>query len=109
MVDDLCMFDIMELPEESLKKAVSKTPARMVTRLIMAYPRALGRTLSNLLAQSMSPATLEFLRDEMHSGQLPSLAQIREAERVFIRVMHDQDLLPVSIREKSKATSFTIA
>src|SRR5438477_4714227 len=98
-MQDPCLFDIMGLPEETLKRVLPKVSVRMVSRLITAYPRAIGRTLLNVLSHSMSPCTLEFMKDEMASGRQPSIFQIREAEAELIKTLREehtyQDLIRV--------------
>jgi hypothetical protein len=89
-VNETCMFDIMELPEETLKRVLPKVSIRIVSRLIACYPRAIGRTLYNALAESASPSTLELLKDEIGTGRLPSIHQIREAEREFLRTLNEE-------------------
>ncbi len=91
---DACMFDIMELPEETLKKVLPKVSIRMVSRLITSYPRAIGRTLLNVMSQSMNPYTMELLKDEIGAARLPSLPQIREAEKEFLKTLYDEQVLP---------------
>ncbi len=93
---DACMFDIMELSEDALRKVLPKVSIRIVSRLIASYPRAIGRTLLNVMSENMHPCTIEILKDEMCSGKLPSLAQIREAEREFLKTMQDEKVLPGS-------------
>jgi hypothetical protein len=95
-VPEGCLFDIMGLPEKTLRQVLPKVSVRMVSRLITAYPRAVGRTLLNAMAQCVSPFTLEFLRDEIHSNQFPSMYQICEAEKEFLKTLKDEQLLPES-------------
>jgi len=82
-----CMFDIMELPQEKLKMVLPKASSRALIRLLAAYPRSAGRIFMSLLSESLSPATMEFLREELNHAQLPSLPQIREAETELIRLI----------------------
>ena len=97
-MQEACIFDIMEVPDATLKKVLPKISIRMVSRLICAYPRAVGRTLLNILSQKMSPCTIDFLREEMCANRLPSMYQIREAEKEFLRTLHDEQLLPESVK-----------
>jgi hypothetical protein len=92
-VHDACMFDIMELSDDTLKKVLPKISIRMVSRLICAYPRAVGRTLLIVMSESMSPCTIDFLKEEMCVGRLPTIHQIREAEKEFVRTLKDEKLL----------------
>ena len=91
---EACMFDIMELPDATLKRVLPKVSIRMVSRLISAYPRAVGRTLLNAMSESMSPCTIDLLKEEIGSGRLPTLHQIREAEKEFLHTLHEEKLLP---------------
>ena len=93
-MQEACLFDIMQLPEESLRQALPKASVRVIAHLVAAYPRAIGRTLLTVLADSMSPATLKFVKDEMSTGQLPSLGQVRTAESELIKILYDQNLFP---------------
>jgi len=90
---EACLFDIMELSEEALKKVLPKVSIRIVSRLIASYPRAVGRTLLNVMSESMHPCTIQILKDEMSIGKIPSLVQIREAEREFLRTMNQEKVL----------------
>jgi len=87
----------MGLPEDVLKRVLPRASTRTVTRLISAYPRALGQTFIGLLSKSMSPVALEFLNDEIHSSQLPSLGQIRDAEREIMKLIHEEHKEPAGV------------
>jgi hypothetical protein len=93
-VHEACMFDILELPVDTLKKVLPKVSIRMVSRLICAYPRAVGRTLLHVMSESMSPCTIDLLKEEMCTGRLPSMHQIREAEKEFVKTLRDEQLQP---------------
>lgn len=95
MDEEACMFDLMGLPQKHLQQVLPKLSARMIVRLLVAYPRVIGRTLMVVLSETMSPPTLEFLKEEMLTTGLPSLAQIREAELQFIKIAKDEKLLPI--------------
>jgi hypothetical protein len=97
-VQEACMFDIMALPEDTLKRVLPKVSIRIVSRLVASYPRAIGRTLLDVMSRTMSPGALEMLKDEMCSGRLPSLHQIREAEKEFLRTLHQENAFPTTIR-----------
>jgi len=92
-LQDACMFDIMALPEDTLKKVLPKVSIRTVSRLASSYPRAIGRTMLDVLSRSMSPGALELLKDEMSAARLPSLHQIREAEKEFLRTLQKENAL----------------
>jgi len=85
-----CLFDIMALPEETLKRVLPKVSLRIVGRLISAYPRAIGRNLLDVLSRSMSPCTIELMKEEMSTGKLPSLHQIREAEAELLKTLREE-------------------
>ena len=96
MAEEACMFDVLELPADSLKRVLPKLSSRALVRLLAAYPRTLNQTFMTLLYQSMSPCTMEFLREEMVRSQLPSFQQIREAESELILVIQREKLFPPS-------------
>ena len=91
------MFDIMTLPEDTLKRVLPKVSIRMVSRLISAYPRAVGRTLLTIMAQCMSAPTVDFLKEEMCTGRLPSMYQIMEAEKEFLRTLREEKAAAASV------------
>lgn len=88
-----CLYSIMELPDASLRRMLPKVSTRSLARLVCAYPRAVGRTFMDVLAQSISTHTLEFLRDELNRTQVPSYGQIREAESELLRVAIEEKLV----------------
>ena len=95
MNEDACMFDVLELTDDSLKRVLPKLSSRSLIRLLTAYPRTLSQTFMTLLYQSMSPSTMEFLHEEMVRSQLPSFEQIREAESELINVIQKEKLFPL--------------
>ncbi len=96
-MSESCIYDIMGLPEDILRRVLPKASTRTVTRLISAYPRALGQTFLHLLSTSMSPVALEFLQDEIHSSQVPSLGQIRDAEREIMKLIREEHREPAGV------------
>lgn len=93
-VRDACMFDIMAIPNEALKRVLPKVSIRMISRLISSYPRAIGRNLINVMAECLNPYTMDLLREEMDTnGRLPSLIQIREAEKEFLKTLYEEKIL----------------
>ena len=90
---EACLFQIMELDERALRAVLPKASVRVLTRLITAYPRSIGRTFIEVLAETMSPATLEFMKEEIQVAQIPSYGQIRDAERELLKIMHEEHLL----------------
>jgi hypothetical protein len=94
---EACMFDIMSLPEDTLKRVLPKVSIRMVSRLIAAYPRAIGQTMLSILTQSMSPCTIEFMKDEMNTGKLPTIYQIREAEIELMKTLRQEQAIPEKV------------
>jgi flagellar motor switch protein FliG len=89
------MFDILDLPETALKKVLPKVSTRTLIRLLNAYPRTVGRTFISLLNESLSPAAMEFIKEEMNVSPPPSLRQIREAESELVKVLHEEKLFPL--------------
>ena len=88
-MSESCIYDVMGLPKDILKRVLPKASTRSVTRLITAYPRSLGESFLEMLSKGMSPVALEFLNEEIHCSQLPSLAQIRDAEREIMKLIHE--------------------
>ncbi len=92
-MQEACMFDIMTLPEDALRKVLPKVSIRIVSRLVACYPRAIGRTLMEVMSRSVSPAALEMMKDEINTGPLPSIHQIREAEKEFLRMLREENVV----------------
>ena len=93
-----CMFDIMTLPDDTLKRVLPKVSIRMVSRLIAAYPRAVGRTLLSVMSECMSAPTVDFLKEEMCTSRIPSMFQIMEAEKEFLRTLREEKALTPAVR-----------
>jgi hypothetical protein len=85
---EACMYTIMELPEETLQRVLPKASTRMIVRLVIFYPRAIGHTLLEILAKTVSPAVIEFIKDEMRNSQTPTYAEVREAEKELAALMY---------------------
>ena len=83
----VCMFEILELPEEDLKRILPKASSRSLVRLVAAYPRTVGRLFIQLLTCCVSPATMQFLREEMDKAHSPTFPQIREAECELLKII----------------------
>jgi hypothetical protein len=86
------MFDILALPEEDLKKVLSKASTRSLAKLVVAYPRAAGKTILDILAKCLSAPAIEFLRDEVYDMKIPSYPEIRTAEMELMKIMHEENL-----------------
>jgi len=86
------MFDIMELPEATLKQVLPKVSIRIVSRLIASYPRAIGRTLLNLMSECASPFTINLLKEEMDTCRCPSIHQIKDAEKEFLKALYEEKI-----------------
>ena len=89
---EACMFDILTLPEDHLRRVLPKTSTRSLAKLVAAYPRAVGRTFLEILGQCTSAVTVEFLREEVNSMKVPSYPEIRQAELEMMKVIHDEHL-----------------
>src|SRR5688572_28109463 len=76
-MQNACLFEIMAMPEATLKRALPNVSTRMLARLITAYPRAAGRPLMDILVQCMSQPTIEFIREEVNAGIVPTMPEIR--------------------------------
>jgi hypothetical protein len=89
---EVCMFDILALPEEDLKKVLSKASTRSLAKLVVAYPRAAGKTFLDVLAKCLSGAAIEFIREEVYVMKVPSYPEIRNAEMELMKIMHEERL-----------------
>lgn len=89
---EACMFDILALPEDDLRKVLPKASTRSLAKLLAAYPRTVGRTFLAVLDRCASPVTVEFLRDEMNSMRVPSYPEIRQAELELMKIIHEEHL-----------------
>ncbi len=86
-----CMYDIIDLPPATLRRVLPQTSSHVLIRLLAAYPRSAGRIFLALLSESLSPAAMAFLQDEMDHAGLPSLVQIRQAEAELIKLIQTAD------------------
>jgi len=91
---EACMFDILDLPEDDLRRVLPKASMRSLAKLVTAYPRAVGRTFISVLGQCTSSITVEFLRDEMNSMRIPSYPEIRQAELELMKIIREEHLHP---------------
>jgi hypothetical protein len=89
---EACMFNILTLPQSDLRRVLPKASSRSLAKLAAAYPRAVGRTFLEILAECMSPVTLEFIRDEINVTRTPSYPEIRQAEQELMKIIHDEHL-----------------
>ena len=92
MATEACMFDILALPEDDLKRVLKKASTRSLAKLVVAYPRAVGRTFLEVLTQCMSVPTIEFIRDEMGVMRTPSYPEIRQAEMELMQIIREEHL-----------------
>ncbi len=90
----VCLYSIIDLPDEALKRMLPRVSTRSLVRLLIAYPRVAGRPFMELLARTMSPPTMEFLREEVNRTQLPTFWQIRQAESELCRLALEEHLFP---------------
>ncbi len=91
-MSEACMFSILALPQADLRKILPKASARTLAKLVVAYPRAIGRTFLEILGECTSPITVEFVQDEMNSMRVPSYPEIRQAERELMKIVHEEGL-----------------
>jgi hypothetical protein len=89
---EACMFDILALPQDDLKRVLPRASTRSLAKLLAAYPRTVGHTFLEVLAQCMSSVTIEFLQDEMNSSRVPSYQEIRQAEMELLKIIHEENL-----------------
>ncbi len=86
-------MQVLDWPEETLRQALPKAPARLLARLVRAYPRTAGRPFMNLLTQCLSQPTLAFLKEEINLGTTPTYAEIHQAEAELLKLIRDQQKL----------------
>ena len=86
------MLDILGLPQDDLKRILPKASTRSLAKLVIAYPRAAGGTILNLLAACMSAATLEFVEEEMGVMHAPSYPEIRIVELELMKIIREEHL-----------------
>jgi hypothetical protein len=92
MATDACMFDILALSEEDLKRVLPKASMRCLAKLVAAYPRAVGKSFVDILDQSLSAPALEFLHEQLDLTRTPSFAEIRQAELELMKIIHEENL-----------------
>src|SRR5690349_8156824 len=92
MVTEACMFDILALPEEDLKRVLPKASMRCLAKLVAAYPRAVGKSFLEILHQCLSAPALEFLQEQLDITRTPSYSDIRQAELELMKIIHEEHL-----------------
>jgi hypothetical protein len=90
----MSMFEILDLPEASLRRLLPKASTRALTQLVSAYPRTVGKVFLALLENSVSTQTMDFIREQMLRNDTPTILQIREAERELGRIISAEHLAP---------------
>jgi hypothetical protein len=93
-MQDACVFALMKLPAQVLRKILLKGSIRMIKSLVIAYPQAMGATILDALAPAVSPATLKVLVEEVSKGQILTPSQIKNAECEFIKLVNEEKILP---------------
>jgi hypothetical protein len=88
-MNDVCLFQLLDWPEATLQHILPKAPARLLARLVRAYPRTAGRPFMNLLSTCLSPSTLLFLKEEIALELIPTLPEIRQAEAELFKLARD--------------------
>lgn len=89
---EACMFDILALPQDDLKRVLPKASTQSLAKLVVAYPRAVGRTFLDILKECMSARTLEFIQEEVGFMRIPSYMEIRSAEMEIMKIIRDEHL-----------------
>ena len=89
-MEDICLTQLLDWPDDTLRRALPKAPARLVARIVKAYPRTAGRPFMILLNECLSPRTLAFLQEEIAGGPIPTYPQIRQAEAELLKLMRDE-------------------
>ena len=91
-MSEACMFEILTLPEDDLRKILPKASTRSLAKLVSAYPRAVGRTFMDVLSQCLSASTIAFLQEELNLSRPPSYVEIRHAEAELMKIIQDERL-----------------
>jgi len=89
---EACMLDILTLPEDDLKKVLPKASTRSLAKLVIAYPRAVGKSFLDLLKECMSARTIAFIQEEIGMMRIPSYVEIRTAESEIMKIIRDEHL-----------------
>jgi hypothetical protein len=91
-MSEACMFDILAIPQDRLRRILPKASTRSLAKLVSAYPRAVGRTFLEILEQCASPVTVEFIREETNTTRLPTYPEIRQAELELMKIIHEDQM-----------------
>lgn len=97
---EACLLNILALQENDLKKVLPKASTRSLARLVVAYPRAVGRTFMMILNGCVSPLTMEFLREELSTTRTPSFPEIRQAESELMKIIYDENLSLTAVQNQ---------
>jgi flagellar motor switch protein FliG len=89
---EACMMDILALPQDDLKKILPKASTRSLAKLVIAYPRAVGKTFLEILQDCMSARTIAFIQEEVGMMRIPSYVEIRTAESEIMKIIRDEHL-----------------
>jgi len=87
---EVCLMQILEWPDTALRQALPKAPARLLARLVRAYPRTAGEPFMVLLGECLSSPTLAFLKEEINFGSMPTYPEIRQAEAELLKLVREQ-------------------
>jgi len=96
-MQDACAVALMKLPPSALRKILLKGSLKMIKSLVIAYPEAMGAPILDALAAQVNPSTLRVLIEEVSKGQILTPAQVRSAEREFVKLINDEKILPVPL------------
>jgi hypothetical protein len=89
---EVCMMDIMALPQDDLKKVLPKASTHSLAKLVLAYPRAVGKTFLEILTECTSPLTIAFIQEEIGFMRTPTYVEIRSAESEIMKIIRDEHL-----------------
>jgi flagellar motor switch protein FliG len=89
---EACMFEILDLTEDDLKKVLPKASTRSLAKLVLAYPRAFGKTFLEILTACVSDRTIAFIQEEVGLMRIPSYPEIRTAESEIMKIIRDEHL-----------------
>ena len=75
-----------------MRKVLQKASSRSLAKLVLAYPRAVGKTFLDILQNCMSATTIAFIQEEVEVMRLPTYVEIRTAESEIMKIIRDEHL-----------------
>lgn len=89
---EACIFEILDLPQDDLKKVLPKASTRSLAKLVVAYPRAVGKAFLEILTECLSAPTIAFIEEEVGLMHIPTYPEIRTAELEIMKIIREEHL-----------------